>query len=212
MKRIGDTFKCVTGISTGNDKKYISTEKTDYFTMPFYKNPGTKRFRLNSPDGYLPRNFLEIEKQVKNFMVRNKALLFKEGIACSSMGVPFTAAYLPPNSTFGVNANIICEKHEIWWLLSYLNSSLVTFFVRGVLLRSNMITSGYVSRIPLIEMSSEIKEIFAQIGLEAYEMATTESYKIFIGKIDDILFKYLNLSLESINTIKKFTKTLIRST
>lgn len=211
-KRIGDLFKCVTGISTGNDKKYISKTKTDYFTVPFFKNPGSKRFRCDVPDGFLPKDFLSIDKDVKNFMVRNKDILFKKGIACSSMGVPFTASYLPPKSTFGVNPNIICNESDIWWLLSYLNSSLVTFFVRGILLRSNMITSGYVSRIPVVEIPNELKGKLAKIGKEAYETGSAETYRMSIKKIDSILFDHLNLNARVINIIKKFTKTIIQST
>ena len=65
--------------------------------------------------------FLDISKVIPNFIVRNKNYLFKEGISCSSMGVAFGAAILPKDATFGVNANIIVDESEKWWLLAYLN-------------------------------------------------------------------------------------------
>src|SRR5690606_10614235 len=42
--RVGEVYKCITGISTGNDKKYLSKEKKDGFEIPFYKNPGSRKF------------------------------------------------------------------------------------------------------------------------------------------------------------------------
>lgn len=42
--RLGEKFKCVTGISTGNDKEFLSKEKSNEFTIPFYKNPGKDKF------------------------------------------------------------------------------------------------------------------------------------------------------------------------
>lgn len=209
--RLGDLFNCITGISTGDDTKYISKEKNDYYSIPFYKNPGMRRF-YTTPDGFLPNDFLEIEGKIKNFMVRNKKLLFKEGITCSSMGVSFGACYLPPNSTYGVNANIICSEKEIWWLLSYLNSSIVSYIVRSCLIRSNMITSGYVSRIPIPSFSENIKNELSQISKEAYEKKVSKNNAdIYIDKIDQIIFKYLNISDDGINEIICFTSNLLKA-
>src|SRR5690606_23784995 len=42
--RIGQIYDCVTGISTGNDKKYLSKELKNGFSIPFYKNPGSRKF------------------------------------------------------------------------------------------------------------------------------------------------------------------------
>jgi len=209
--RLGELFNCVTGISTGNDSKYISKEKTDYYSIPFYKNPGMRRF-YTTPDGYMPNDFLEIGKSIKNFIVRNKSLLFKEGITCSSMGVSFGACYLPPNSTYGVNANIICEQKDIWWLISYLNSSLVSYIVRSCLIRSNMITSGYVSRIPVPVFSEEIKLQLSEIAIEAYE-GKVNKYDVgnYIKKIDQIIYNYLEIDDKDIQEITYFTDNLLKA-
>ncbi|OAD20745.1 site specific DNA-methyltransferase [Candidatus Thiomargarita nelsonii] len=51
--RLGDSFNCITGISTGNDGKYLVKEPG----VPFYKNPGSRKF-YTAPDGYLPDDFL----------------------------------------------------------------------------------------------------------------------------------------------------------
>src|SRR5690625_2239387 len=47
-QRLADKFKCITGISTGNDSLYLSKEKKGEFTIPFYKNPGKNRFFTNN--------------------------------------------------------------------------------------------------------------------------------------------------------------------
>ncbi|WP_203368841.1 N-6 DNA methylase [Cysteiniphilum marinum] len=208
--RLGKKFKCVTGISTANDKKYLSNEITDEFSTPFYKNPGKNRF-YTEPNSYLTDEFLELDKKISNFQVRNKHILFKEGITCSSMGVPFTACYLPPNSTFGVNANIICDHADLWWLIGYLNSSLVTYFVRGVLLRTNMITSGYVSRIPIVNLSIKSKNRIKDLSIIEYKKKGKTSIKT-IQKIDNILYKELKIDPQTQHYISEFCNDLLNYT
>jgi hypothetical protein len=120
------------------------------------------------------------------------------------MGLPFSACYLQENSTFGVNANIFCPRSDIYWLMGYLNSSLVTYFVRGVLIRSNMITSGYVSRIPIIPLPESIKIGLAEVALSAMEKKTTHG----IEQIDQLIFDYLQLNQGDITFIQEFSRNL----
>lgn len=211
-ERLGDKFRCITGISTGNDSKYLSEEQSDLFKYPFYKNPGSRKF-YTEPDAYLTSDFLELDKSVKNFMVRNKKLLFREGITCSSMGVEFSACYLPPNSTFGVNANIICSQNDLWWLLSYLNSSLVTYLVRGILNRSNMVTSGYVSRIPIPKFNEDTKEKLSECAKRGY-LASRKNKQLenITSQIDQVIFNDFNVKYETREEIKAFNNNVIKLT
>ena len=210
--RLSDYFKCISGISTGNDKMFLSNKKQEPFVIPFYKNPGKDKFFTNKIM-YINKNFLTLEKEISNFIVRNKELLYKSGIICSSMGVSFSACKLPSNSTFGVNACIICEEDDIYWLLAYLNSTLVTYIVRGVLIRSNMITSGYVSRIPLINFSKEVKVKLSNLGRIAYEnVKINNNIDLILDDIDNLINKEANLSIETIDYIKTFKKHLIKKT
>ena len=212
MSRLGQKFRCVTGISTGNDKKYLRKESDSYYSVPFYKNPGMRRFWME-PDAYLPSDFLEIEKNIPNFMVRNKELLYKAGISCSSMGIPFGACALPSGGTYGVNANIFCEPQDLYWLLSYLNSSLVTYFVRGILLRTNMITSGYVSRIPVISISSQGKAELSSIAEKAVQqMIPKHEYGSLIKKIDEVVFSESELPEVEIKLVKDFCENIMKRT
>ena len=212
-KRISERFDCVTGISTGNDKKYIRNEPEEGFTIPFYKNPGSKKFYCKE-NGYIIDHFIDENKNVKNFMVRNIPLVFKPGITCSSMGVEFSACYLPANSTFGVNANIICDESDIGWLLGYLNSNLVKYIVRGVLIRTNMVTSGYVSRIPVPELNSVQKNELSTMARKAY----SESKKL--GKpntstldcINELVYDFCEISENSQNKINYFCDNIVKLT
>lgn len=206
--KLGDTFSCITGISTGNDKLYLSSLKTEGFSIPFYKNPGSNKF-FCEPNCFLTDKYLEFDKEFKDFMVRNKRYLLRSGITCSSMGVVFSACYLPEGSTFGVNPNIIVEDVDVWWLLSYLNSSLVSYLVRGILCRSNMITSGYVSRIPIISLSIEAKEKLSVISKKAFtEKTNYRSLTPILKEIDEIVFGELNLPQHLISEIINFSKNL----
>lgn len=212
-KRIKDRFKCITGISTGNDSKYLSLSPKDGFGVPFYKNPGKRRFRT-SPDAYLIDDYLQEDRKVKNFMVRNKDFIGREGITCSSMGVAFTACYLPEGSTFGVNSNIFTENtDDLWFLIGYLNSSLVTYIVRGMLLRSNMITSGYVSRIPVPSIRTTVFGDIAELSKAEYEAKSeTDDSTGTIKEIDSLLFEELGYSSDTIEKIKGFCSDVVSST
>jgi len=169
-RRLVEIAPCLTGISTGNDKKYIRLTRSSGFNMPFYKNPASRRF-FAEPDGYLCSNYELVADEVQNFMIRNKALMFREGISCSSMGVKFGAALRPDNTACGVNPNIIIEDDRKWWLLSFLNSKLCLYLTRGVVIRGNMITAGYASRIPVPEMTKKSLLRLAELGQEGFAQA-----------------------------------------
>jgi len=124
------------------------------------------------------------------------------------MGLQFSACYLPPNSTFGVNANIFPPKEDIFWLISYLNSSLVTYFVRGIIIRSNMVTSGYISQVPIIPFDKHDKENLGYIARDTIEekLSVHEAIK----KIDSIIFNKIGLSANLVEKIIDFSKNLNR--
>jgi hypothetical protein len=178
-------------------------------SIPFYKNPAGRRF-FCAPDAYLPNNFLELDKQEKTFMVRNKPLLMRSGVTCSSMGVSFGACRLPENATYGVNANIICDDDDAWWILGYMNSYLVGYLVRGVMLRTNMITSGYVSRIPLIGLSHSAKEKIGTISRGAYSSKMSYGHEEAIDEINSIIYDEGKISLDSQLMLEVFAREMLK--
>jgi len=210
--RISDTFRCLTGISTGNDASYLSPLKSGNFSVPFYKNPASKRF-FALPNSYLVQDFLEIAKTNKNFMIRNREYLYREGITCSSMGVAFGACRLPPGATYGVNASIFTDDvQDQWRLLAYLNSYLVTYFVRGVLNRSNMITSGYVSRIPVPKMSASTISALGDIARSAVaDKVGSQEAQQYVTRINTLLAKELGLSDDAQRFLSTFAQTVVRA-
>ena len=139
-------------------------------------------------------------------MVRNKELLHREGIACSSMGLPFSAVYLPEEAVTGVNPTIFPPKDDINWMLSYLNSSLVTYLIRGVLIRSNMVTSGYVSCLPVLNFSDEDKSKLGEIAdnVRRHKLHVDDA----IGEIDALVFLKAQVSKDVAAHIKYFSKNL----
>lgn len=205
--KLGDIYKCVTCISTGNDEEFLSVHSKDGFSIPFYKNPAQRKFK-SEPDCYLKDNFMDESLTHKTLMVRNKKLLFHEGIACSSMGLPFSAVYLPKNGVTGVNPTIYPPLNDLDWLISYLNSSLVTYLVRGVLIRSNMVTSGYVSCLPLLDFEVEEKEKLKMISLDVRQdnMGTYDAIRI----IDNIIYSKGLLSPRTIDKISSFVENIYR--
>lgn len=212
LPRISSRFRCVTGISTGNDKRFLSKQKKPGFSVPFYKNPGSRKF-FSTPNCYLVDDFRQQSQAVPNFMVRNQDILFKPGITCSSMGVPFSACYLPAGATFGVNPNIILDEQDTWWMLGYLNSSLVTYLVRGVLIRTNMITSGYVARLPVPEFSNSAEDNLASIAREAFAATpSTHAAEDYVSRCDQIIEAELGISCEVSKLLRAFKQKLTKST
>lgn len=205
---IGDLYKCITSISTGNDSKYLSRVPLKGFSIPFYKNPASRKFK-GYPDAYLIDSYMEESLCVKDFMVRNKSYLDKEGIACSSMGLPFSAVYLPPEGVTGVNPSIFPPKDDIYWLIAYLNSSMVTYIVRAVLIRSNMVTSGYVSCIPVIEFDEDEKRILSSITMDAINGVLEQDDAINL--IDNLIFEKKRFGSDIIGEILRYTKHLSQS-
>lgn len=202
---IGSEYPCITCISTGNDKKYLSDIQKNGFTIPFYKNPGKHKFKSN-PDAYLIDTFIDESTKVKDFMVRNKQYLSLVGIACSSMGLPFSAVILPQNAVSGVNAAIFPPVSDLYWLLSYLNSSLVTYLIRGILIRSNMVTSGYVASVPILEFTVEEKNLLSNISLDVLNNnADTDQA---ISSIDEIVFNRGNIPSRLRSDVLNFCKNI----
>jgi methylase of polypeptide subunit release factors len=78
-KRIADLAPCITGISTGNDSKYISKDEVQGFRVPFYKNPASRKYFAEA-DGYMCDDYNEVGAKVPNFLIRNKELLLKGGL------------------------------------------------------------------------------------------------------------------------------------
>lgn len=202
---LGDVYKCVTCISTGNDSLYLSKAKKEGYTIPFYKNPASHKF-VGREDAYLTDEYLKAHNKDKNFMVRNKDLLHHEGIACSSMGLPFSAVYLPEEAVTGVNPTIFPPKDDINWLLAYLNSSLVTYLVRGVLIRSNMVTSGYVSCLPVLNFSNNDKKKLGEITRQVREQEVYVDDAI--EEIDSLVFSKTRISNHVTNRIIYFSRNL----
>ena len=122
------------------------------------------------------------------------------------MGLPFSACLLPENSTFGVNPNIFAPDEDIYWLLSYLNSHLITYLVRGVLIRSNMVTSGYVSQLPVLPFNKKEK---AKLELVAKGIISESiDLKDGINQINVIIYKHLDLKEKLVQMVDDFANNL----
>ncbi|MDE0660843.1 MAG: N-6 DNA methylase [Gammaproteobacteria bacterium] len=209
--RLSDKFPCKTGISTGNDGSHLSLGPKEGFATPFYKNPAGNRFYAK-PNAYIRDDFLDASLRIPNFIVRNRRYIGRPGITCSSMGVSFGAAILPPGCGFGVNANIFPEDAgDTWWLLSYLNSSLCNYIVRGVLLRSNMITAGYVSRIPLPSLAHGDLHELGELGRQGYDFSSQERDVLpVVRAIDDLLFRVCDMPETDSELVVTFCSDIVR--
>ncbi|MBX0358020.1 class I SAM-dependent DNA methyltransferase [Halobacillus sp. Nhm2S1] len=165
-RNLGNVLKGGTGISTGNDRSFLRSFKDGQVPpgwIPFYKNGGRKDAWYYEPKYYIHENWPEYVKRNTNFTVRNRSYFYQKGITCSSMGVDFSAALLPEGSLFGVNANLFPEHEEdLYYFLSLLNSKLMKYMVRKVLNRTNMITSGYIKKIPYIEPDPLQKQVMIE--------------------------------------------------
>jgi len=153
--RLGDVVEGGTGISTGNDKRFLrkeneisKSEKENW--VPYYKNGARQKF-FYRPEYWIEKNYKQHSDVIANYMLRNERYFFKEGITCSSVGVRFSASYMPEGGLFGVNANFFTDdRQNLFYLLGLLNTDLVWYFARRILIRTNNISSNYLKRLPVI--------------------------------------------------------------
>lgn len=211
-RRVMDVAPCITGVSTGNDREYLRSSRAVGYTVPFYKNPASRKFYAE-PDAYIVDNYLEVDRKVSNFMVRNKDLISRGGLSCSSMGVAFGATVRPEGTLCGVNPNVIVGEDDKWWLLSYLNSRLCLYLLRGVLIRSNMVTAGYASRIPVPVFDKWTKRELTSLGMQAFEVAQSGGiYASQLQNINQIIEGYLGLDPNTVNSLQTFEADAVRLT
>lgn len=71
-----------------------------------------------------------------------------------------------------------------------------------------MITSGYVSRIPIPAFSEIIKERLSKIGTDILQSRNRLEVSEGIKEIDDIVFNFLNISPECRKDIETFCTNL----
>ncbi|UOR11078.1 Eco57I restriction-modification methylase domain-containing protein [Halobacillus amylolyticus] len=206
-----------TGISTGNDKVFLrkpwEIDTKDKEWIPFYKNSGIRDRWYYEPKHYIHKNWKKYSQAIPNFTVRNQQYFYREGITCSSMGIDFQASYLPAGSLFGVNTNLFTENDEdLYYILGLLNSSLTTYMLRKVLNRTNMITSGYIKKLPYIEPPPQLKRSIAkQVENIVSEKKKTLSYdsSAHQQKINDSIFDVYQISPENRKHVTNFCDMLI---
>ena len=199
--RLGDVVEGGTGISTGNDKKFlrrideIEEDKLENW-VPYYKNGARKKF-FYRPEFFIEKNYRQHSDAFPNYMIRNERFFFKEGITCSSVGIRFSASFMPSGGLFGVNANFFTEdRTNLFYLLGLLNTNLAWYFARRILIRTNNISSNYLKRLPVIYPNKEEIKLIAEL-VEQY------TSRLLMGNVADEghLLKELNIRFNRIYKI-----------
>ena len=203
--RLGIVFDCGGGVSTGNDNQYTSSQLKDGFSVPYYSNVFT-RF-TTPPKLFLCDKYLELSKGNRKFIVRHPDKLECDGIVCSGVGKRFYAACLPAIGVSGVNAAIWPPKEDLFWLLAYLNSSLVSYLLKGIIARSHITTIGNVSSLPILNLTDSEKKSLGRISKQVIngKLAPEDA----IAKIDRIVYLNINLSRRTRKMIRQFCADLI---
>lgn len=199
--RFGDIAEGGTGVSTGNDHKYLrlaNMVNNDPSWVGFYKSGQRTPYYYKTPY-YIEKDYQKNAKaNPKNFLVRNEQFYFREGITCSSVGRRFTAAYLPPGNLFGVNANFFFEtKEDLYYNLGFLNSKLVQYLARKVIHRSNIIATSFIREIPFISPSiNQKKEVAAIVKDIVTSLMSNPNYNFSskAERVDEILFDLYRIS------------------
>lgn len=129
----------------------------------YYKN-GIRGPYYYEPTMYIEKDYKKYAERIPNYMLRNEQYFFKEGISCSSVGVNFSAGYMPPGNLFGVNANFFTDdQEELYYALGLLNSKIAKYILKAVFNRTNNVSSKYIKRLPYITPDNEIKRNIANI-------------------------------------------------
>lgn len=199
--RFGDIAKGGTGISTGNDKKYLKRAEeveNDPSWVGFYKSGQRTPYYYKTPY-YIEKNYHKnVSADPKNFLIRNEQFYFQKGITCSSAGRKFSAAYLPEGNLFGVNANFFFDNEaDLYYSLGFLNSKLVQYLARKVINRSNIIATSFIKEIPFIEPSDDQKkEVIAIVRAIVTSLMDDLNFDFSTGaeRIDKIIFDLYEIS------------------
>lgn len=150
-----------TGISTGNDNKFLKRAnevKDNTKWVGYYKN-GIRGAYYYEPTMFIEKDYKKNADKVPNYLLRNKRFFFKEGITCSSVGVNFSASYMPAGNLFGVNANFFTDdKVELYYALGLLNSKIAKYILKAIFNRTNNISSKYIKRLPYFTPDLKMKK------------------------------------------------------
>jgi len=199
--RFGDIAKGGTGISTGDDKKYlrpVEEVRNNPKWVGFYKS-GQRTPYYYKTTFYIEKNYQKnATNDPKNFLVRNRSFFFKEGITCSSIGRKFSAAYMPPGNLFGVNANFFFDyQDDLFYALGFLNSKIVQYFARKVVNRSNIVATSFLREIPFIEPTIyQKREVIRLVKVIVTSLIQEPNYNFTPEqvKIDDIFFELFDFN------------------
>lgn len=209
-KRLGDIVEGGTGISTGNDKRFLRKRdevKNDSSWVPYYKN-GARNAYYYEPEYYIERDYRKYSSAISNYLIRNEKYFFKEGVSCSSVGVRFSASYLPSGSLFGVNANFFFkDKDTLFYTLGLLNSKFAWYFARKVLIRANNISANYLRQLPYKEPDLKDKKLISaevQKVVKKLKEDKKYNYSLIQKKLDSKFYKIFNLDKETISEIENF--------
>ena len=217
--RFRDIAEGGTGISTGNDSKYLrSAEKvkgnSDW--VGFYKS-GQRTPYFYETQYLIEKNYSKNAKSdPKNFLIRNEKYFFREGITCSSVGRRFSAAYLPPGNLFGVNANFFFKDHDdLYYSLGFLNSKLVIFLARKVMNRSNIIATSFLKELPFVLPNKEQKKSVITITkslVKSFHENPSFDNSNQQKLIDEIIFDVFSISGSSRGEIIDYCENLYERT
>ena len=208
--RLGDVVEGGTGISTGNDKKYL--KKRDEVEgskkwVPYYKN-GARQKYWYFPEYFIEKDYQKHKKVVKNYLVRNEKLFFREGITCSSVGIRFSAAFMPEGGLFGVNANFFPkDRNDIYYILGLLNSKLAWYFTRRVLVRTNNISSNYLRLLPYKEPCKKEKSSISHLVkgiVKELKKNSDYNFDLIQRKLDDKFFNIYNIDKDTKKEVNGF--------
>lgn len=208
-KQLGDVVEGGTGISTGHDARFLRkvTDGNPEW-VPFYKNGGFKDDWYYETPYQISRDWQTPSRQHKGFLARNSDFYFREGITCSSMGIAFSAAYLPPGCLFGVNANFFCaSRNHLFYVLGFLNSLLAKYLVRAIYNRTNMVTAGYLKRLPYIEPQKGVKSAVSKLSMSIVHKKREDPFYDFSSlqaKIDTLIFATYGISTADEAHIRQF--------
>lgn len=213
-KRLGDVLDGGTGISTGNDSIFLRKRehvKDNNKWVGYYKN-GIRSPYYYKPTMFIEKNYKKNVRNASNYMIRNEKYFFREGITCSSVGVGFSAGYMPKNNLFGVNANFFTKnKLDLFYCLGLLNSQIAKYILKAVLNRTNNISSMYIKSLPYKEPEPQIKKHISAIVKNIvknkqknpnYDISEKQKY------LDDLFYATYKISKKQQKIIEQFVNNI----
>jgi len=181
----------ILGIVTGNNKKYLTTDKKDDRYFPIIVGKDIAKYKINFSNHYFIYN-----KDLLQQVAPKEYYAVPEKIIYKFIGEKLTFAYDDKQHFTLNNANAFVpkiEKLKTKYILALLNSKLIQFFYSKSFFTVRVLR-GNLEKLPLVYTTPEKQDEIIRLVDVAVASKNNDELNKIIEKIDDKVFELYNIN------------------